>query len=171
MPPPLVTPFINGHRYSFASIELQIKAHLFVGFTSIRYGSSLEPGEIFGTDGELVGRTRGTPKHHCEITMLRNEWNALLALLGPGFGMVVFDVIVTYDERSKYDTDSPALPEGVTTDKILGARISNVDTDSQEGNEAVKVDLTLKPTTISHGADDRTIDWREGIDTHLEAPG
>jgi hypothetical protein len=160
MPPPVVGPFINGHRFSFASIDVIANGRLFYGVTRIAYGSSLKPGSIRGSDTERIGRTPGESEHKCEMEMYQHEFQALIESLGAGWGLVPFDVVVAFDERNRYDNDSAGEPEGVVTHSILGCRITDVDLSSQEGTEANKVRLVLDPVTIGYGTDDLTIDWR-----------
>jgi hypothetical protein len=164
---------INGHRYSFASIDLTANNRLFIGITRISYGSSLKPGIIRGTDSEKIGRTPGDADHRCEIEMLQREFNDLLQTLGPGFGLIPFDIQVAFAEPLRYEAASSktAGPEGVTTHLIRGCRITDVDFSGQEGPEANKVRVTLDPITIVYGTaeieggenSEMTIDWRPDI--------
>lgn len=167
---------INGHRYSFASIELTARNRLFLGITRISYGSSLRPGIIRATDSEKIGRTPGDADHRCEIEMLQREFQQLLETLGPGFGLVPFDIQVAFAETLTIDVGSDArfqgaAPEGVTTHMIRECRITDVDLQSQDGSEANKVRVTLDPYTIVYGIaeieggeeSEMTIDWRPDI--------
>ena len=162
---------INGHRYSFASIELTANNQVFLGITRISYGSSMKPGKVRGTDGEYVGRTPGDAEHRCEIQILQHEYQLLLATLGPGFGLVPFDIQVAFAEPYTYEqqASTTAEPEGVTTHMIRGCRITDADLSAQEGPDANKVDVILDPTTIIYGqvppgtSGEMSIDWRADI--------
>lgn len=167
------TPIINGHRYSFASIDVTANGQLFVGITRISYGSSLKPGKVRGTDGEFSGRTPGDAEHRCEIEMLQREFGELLESLGPGFGLIPFDIQVAFAESVFYEASSSNFvnraqasgAEGVITHTIRGCRISEVDFQGQDGPEPNKVRVTLDPDTIVYGAADAagaelTIDFR-----------
>jgi len=103
-------PLVNGHMYSFASIECEVDGLLFAGFASITYDDPVKPGKLYGTGGVLVGRTPGTSKPTLSMTMYRREWDYLRAQLsgtGPSDGATVgtgsygtksFTVRVTYHE-------------------------------------------------------------------------
>jgi hypothetical protein len=160
--PDFVAPIINGHRYSFSSIDLHANGKLFYGVTKIAYRSSLKPGVIRGTDAEKIGRTPGEAEHTCELEMLQQEFQVLVDSLGPGFGLAVFDVQVVFAEQQKFDRDGPE-PEGVKVHDILGCRITDVDFQSSTGVEANTVRLTLDPRTIAYGTN-LTIEAREAAD-------
>jgi hypothetical protein len=164
--PVVTTPFINGNRYSFASIDIIANGRLFVGATKIAYGSSLKPGKIRGSDAEVIGRTPGEADHRCELELLQREFHDLIGTLGPGFGLVRFDVQVQFAEDLPYENNG-YVTEGVRTHSIIGVRIVDVDFHSEEGTEANKVRLTLDPVTISYGAKvgagELSIDWRSDI--------
>lgn len=157
--PTTIEPLINGHRYSFASIELKANGAIFLGVVSISYGSSLKPGIVRGSDGEKVGRTPGEADHRCSIEMLLSEYHALIDSLGPGFGLIPFDVQVMYAETELYD-DKGGAPEGVTTHVIRGVRITDVDLSGEDGIDASTAKLALDPVTIAYGDEDLTIEWR-----------
>lgn len=144
-----VPPEINGHRYSYASIELIVNGLIVVGVGKITYGSSLEPGIVYGSDSHKIGRTPGQVSHHCDLEMYRREWSAVLETLGQSFGRTSFDVIVQYAEEGD---------EGVTTDSILGCRVKELELDNQLGPEPASVRLALDPMDIRYGKQELSID-------------
>jgi len=144
MPAPIPYPLIQGHRYSFASIEAVFNGLKILGFTSISYEDSLEPGKVYGSAPQKIGRTRGKADPKCEVEMLKLEWEQFkltLGVGGVGFGETAFDIVVVYAEL-------PYAP--VTTDTIVGCRITNVKDASQDGTDPSKVTLTIDPMTILH---------------------
>jgi len=144
MPAPIPYPLIQGHRYSFASIEALFNGLKILGFTSINYEDSLEPGKIWGSRPQKIGRTRGKQDPKAEVEMLKLEWEQFkltLGAAGVGFGEASFNIIVVYAEQ-------PYAP--VTTDTLIGCRITNVKDASQDGTDASKVTLTIDPMTILH---------------------
>lgn len=152
-------PIINGHRYSWASIEIEVKGMPYVGITQLSYGSSLEPGEVFGSDSSRMGRTPGTSKHHCSFEMLRREWNHLIAALGDGFGREAFTITVALDERLKTNRDvSDDDVEGLTLDTLYGCRVVDVETGGADGPEALVVQVTVDPDEILYGGGQVSID-------------
>lgn len=144
MPEPVpVVPIINGHYYSFASLEVKIADVFVIALKSINYGSSLTPGKVRGSDPEVVGRTPGVLEHTCDFEVYRHQWEVLRDTLGQSYGRKVFDVIVTYAEADDV---------GVTTDRITGCRIVRADFANADGTEATVVKVTCDPTDIRQGA-------------------
>src|SRR5258707_785556 len=84
MPIPISYPLINGHRYSWNSVELGLgpAGIIMRGVSSIDYGDQLTPGNLRGTGPNVVGRTRGEYDADAEIEMYRLEWENLKGQLG-----------------------------------------------------------------------------------------
>lgn len=139
------SPIINGHEYSFASIELDVNGMLTPGATSINYWDRKKPGIIMDTAGRKVGRTPGVDERGCELVMLRRFWDALRTNLGQSFGLRVFTISVMYHEPG-----FPALGVEARTviDVLDGCRITDVEPNNQEGNQAATVTLKIDPMTI-----------------------
>jgi hypothetical protein len=142
-------PLINGHRYSYASIEVELNGTTMLALTSINYGSALTPGMLYGSDPAKVGRTPGKAQHRCDFELYRREFSHLIVSLGPAFGRVPFDIQVQYAENGD---------EGVTTDKVLGCRITDVDLGNKDGTEPSKVKVTCDPFNIQLGSLNLSID-------------
>lgn len=142
--PPLAVPYplINGHRYSFSSIELIINSlPNVVGFSSINYKPSLKASLVYGSRPQPLGRTRGKVEYTFDFEMYRLEFEILKATLGAGpfgYGETQFDTIVQYWE----------LAQPVVTDKILSARIEEVDLSNADGPDASKVKVTCSALGI-----------------------
>lgn len=136
---PLLYPIINGHRYSWASVEIKIGGTRFVGIKEVSYSQELEPGEVRGAHPQLIGRTRGTLKPEASLTLFEEEWNTLLETLGDGYYEKSFDVVVSYSESD------PLLGviAGTITDTIRGCRIKKVEKSRSEGNDGLEVKLDL----------------------------
>jgi hypothetical protein len=146
---------VNGHRYSYASIELLVHGLIIVGIVSVTYGSSLKPGEIYGSDAQLLGRTPGQAAHHAEIVLYRREWTILLEKLGQSFGRTLFDIIVQYAEPGD---------EGVTTDSLYACRITDVEMANDDGVAATTVRLAISPLEIRLGANQLSIELADFAD-------
>lgn len=143
----VVQPFINGHRYSYTSIEFVTAVGLqFYGVKAIQWSSSLEPGEIVGSDSVRVGRTPGKSKRTCSVEIYLHEAKALLGALGQSYGRKTFDVMVQYAETEDPNRDGNI--EGVTVVEIRGCRITEDEVDNQEGPDATTMRLTLDPHDI-----------------------
>ncbi|WP_407540465.1 hypothetical protein Q0M94_03440 [Deinococcus radiomollis] len=126
-------PLVNGFRYSFASIELNIKAKRIPVFKSINYSSDKAPGEVRGNHAQLVGRTRGDLKDTCSLELYEEEFNDVIVALGNGFMDQTFDIVVSYAEEG----------QKTITDKIFGCIFSKVDKSHTQGVDGliVKIDL------------------------------
>ena len=134
--PSILYPLINGHRYSFASIEANFNGQTILGITEVSYKPSLKGTVVYGTTPHPLGRTRGKVENTWSAKMYRLEFERLkltLGVLGQGFGENPFDIVAQYSEL-------PSQP--VTTDTILGARIQEADLSNADGTDASMVNLT-----------------------------
>lgn len=126
-------PLINGHRYSYASIELDVSGRKFYGHKEISYNQDLEPGEVRGAHSQLLGRTKGDLKAEASLTTYLEEWQELLEALGDGYMESSFDIVVSYAEEGR----------PTTTDKLRGCRIKRVEESHSQGVDALAVKLDL----------------------------
>ena len=139
MPVPSI-PLVNGCRHSFASIEVQVNAILYLGVREIQYGDALEVADVRGASPQILGRTRGQLKATASMTMYLSEWEDMKSKLGEGFGEVSFDIQVTFRDEG----------DNMVTDKIIGCRVTNVQRNQSSGNEPITVQLTLHVMRIEH---------------------
>jgi len=115
-------PLVNGHRYSYASIELRMKGKRRRGFTAINYSTRREHGDVEADGDRKIGRTAGFVRNEASITMLKEEADELLRDLGDEYGKQSFDVIATY-----------SAGVGTITDTVRGCSISSVGNAHQSG--------------------------------------
>jgi hypothetical protein len=129
-------PIINGHKYSWASVEASFDGLLQRGFTEINYSTKLDIGKARGTGVRVYGDTRGEADHEGSITMHKKEASAWFRAMGDGFMRRRFPITVSYDETGE---------GGVVTDKLEGCRIVNVEDNPRQGTDAttVKIDLHI----------------------------
>jgi hypothetical protein len=137
-------PLVNGHRYSYASIEIRILDKIFFGFHAINYTNALSVGELYANAPHKIGRTRGRYEPTASAEMYRLEYENLklqLAQLngGQGYQEVPFDIIVAYAEQ-------PSQP--VVTDTIIGCRIVSSEFSNTEGTDPSMVSLELNVMAI-----------------------
>jgi hypothetical protein len=130
--PPIGNPLINGNRYDFSSIRAMVKGLTYLGFKSINYSHSLEPGEVYGTHAQKMGRTRGQYKPEASFEMYKEEYALLLTGLGPGYMERSFDIVVNYEEWD-------GLTQRVVTDVVAGFRIKKAENAHSSGNEPLTV--------------------------------
>lgn len=135
-------PTINGVRYDFSSVEINIDGTLFNGVKEITYKQSLEPGELRGTRAQLIGRTRGKYSAEATLTMFKTEYQQLVAALsakGLGYMETAFDIVVNHSEAA----------EGVVTDLIVGCRIKDDEDSGSEGSDPLVVKVSLHVMRIN----------------------
>jgi hypothetical protein len=142
-------PEINGHRYSYASLAIEINGTTYGGIRKINYSAGLTPGHIYGSDPHKAGRTPGKAEHECDFEVLRREWNEIVRSLGQSYGRVPFNIQVQYAETGD---------EGVTNDVIIDCRITRVTFSNDEGNEASVAQVTCDPMDIRLGRGELSID-------------
>jgi hypothetical protein len=129
-------PLINGVRHSWASIEIRVAGNIVLGITEINYNDGLEPGVVRGAGARPIALTTGEASFDGDFTILLEEFNTLVSLLGPRWKTVAFDIVVSYSEEDS----------GLTTivDTIQGARI----TKTEAGNSSGSTDGTTRKCTI-----------------------
>lgn len=131
---------INGVTQDYSSIELMIGP---VGYepriTEISYKTALKSKKVFGTPRKAVGRTGGFEEPEASITFLKSAWDELVAKLGDGFGLVEFDILITYRKRGSGT---------YTTDTLIGCRIEEPDLSPAQGEDALTVKVGLSVMRI-----------------------
>ncbi len=126
-------PKINGQIYSFASIEIKVGTQIFTGFTDLSYTQTLEPGIFRGTRPEKLARTIGEHNVEGSFTLVKVEYQELIAALGDGYMQTPFDITATYAE-----TNSP-----ITTDVLTACRITSEEDSHSQGTDALAVACDL----------------------------
>lgn len=138
---PIPYPFINGIRYDWSSVEIDILGPL-ACVKEMSYSHSLSPGIVRGTRAQPLGRTRGKYEPEGSITLYKNEYVDLITKLSiagasaqMGYFEVSFNITVQYSEAYS----------DVITDKVIGCRIKKSENSGSEGEEplVVKCDLSV----------------------------
>ena len=136
-------PLVNGNRYDFSSIEVNVNGVMFKGIKSINYNDKLTPGAVYGTNAMKIGRTRGVYEASASIEVFKEDWFILapaIASLPPfGLGEASFLVTVMYAE----------LLAPVVVDVLGGCRITEVDDSHSQGGDALVIKATIDPMWIS----------------------
>jgi hypothetical protein len=146
MPPSITAlfPLVNGHAYSFASVEVyfaDIPVPL-ITFKAINYEADLEPGEIRGSDPHVLGFTRGNHTTSGDAEVYLAAWEILKRTLGAGgigYGETFFDIVVQYHEF-----ESP-----IVTDILRNVRITKSQRSNQQGTDGTTQKLTFKMLDIN----------------------
>lgn len=169
----ILNPIINGHRFSWASIEVVINGLQIAALRSINYTSELTPGVIYGNDPSKRGRTPGKVNHSCVFEILLREWMVLRDSLGQSYGRRSFNIVVQYAEPKQDTTQNVGFSspgtliappivftpssnqssfEGVATDTIIGCRITNVEHPNTDDTAATVVHITCDVLDIREGS-------------------
>lgn len=138
-------PLINGVRHDFSSIEAKIAGRSFLGFEEITYSHSREPGDVYGTHAQRIGRTRGQYKAEAAVVMYKAEYADFIASLGDGYMEKTFELVVSYSER--FDGRLKTI-----TDRIVGCTIRRSEDSHRQGNEALRVRVELDPMYVLENA-------------------
>lgn len=127
-------PSINGMRYDFSSVEINLDGVKYVGAKDISYNHSLKPSHIRGTSAVKMGRTRGVYDATAKLTMYEDEAVALIRALNAkgaafqyGFMEVSFLVTIIRAEFGK----TPIVSQ------LQGCRITDENAEASEGGEAL----------------------------------
>lgn len=141
-----VYPDINGVRHDYSCVTVVVNGLPYRGVKSISYSDMVEPGDVYGTGAQRVGRTRG--QHKCEgsIELYEDEWRdmltSLLAVPVIGYMEVPFLINVAY-QKTTLGT--------MLSDVLYGCRIKKVSSDRSEGNDALTTKLDLDIMRIERG--------------------
>lgn len=136
-------PTINGHYFSFASIEIDVEGTKLRGFKEINWEQSVEAGAVYGTHPQQLGDTRGKLECSGSLSMFYPEWMTLRKQLGDGYMRKRFTVTVIMSE-----TGGPESSERVA---LNGVRITKVNPSLSEGTDPVEVSLDLHIMWIEEG--------------------
>jgi hypothetical protein len=143
--PSIAYPQVNGHRYSWVSLEVSIgvvaSGTPMVGVRSINWSDELAPGVVYGTKPQPIGYTRGKQTITADMELLLAEWeNLRLGLGGVGFGEVLFDIVVNFHE----------FGVGVQSYVLIGCRVTKVEQSNSDSTDASMVKLTLATLKVLH---------------------
>ena len=127
-------PTINGHEYSFSSIELRWGDKKYTGFKAIKYKHGRDVGKAEGSPAQPLGNTRGSYKGvDGSISVLRKTFDAMVADMGEGYLEEVFDIQVSFAE--KY--------QDIVTDELRGLQLTDEDFSNERGPDPTMVERTF----------------------------
>ncbi len=139
----LLYPLINGHRFSYASIELNVFGMVFMGVKAINYSDKLTPGKARGTASMPLGRTRGDYESEASLELFKEEaiaFQARLVAIPPfGVGEVPFVATIAYAE----------LAGPITVDVLSGCRVTSIADAHQQGTDPLTVKFDIDPWLIT----------------------
>lgn len=128
-------PLINGHKFSFASAEIDVSGSRFFGFQTLNWKQSVDHEKVPGSGPVDLGTTVGHYTADTDFTIVLSEFNRLLAKLGPNYTTKPFNIGCAFIENPG---------DGLTRVEILGVKLRG-DEMSNEGTKGsiVKVTLTV----------------------------
>lgn len=124
--------FINGNRYSFTSISVQLNGVDVAkgAFRSLNYDAQQDPGMVQGNQVAPVGRTTGYGQGTGSFEILVYEFDQLASSLTANgvvpIMSVDFDIVVSYSVNNV----------DVRTDTLRGVRITKIGSANQQGSDA-----------------------------------
>ena len=140
-------PLINGHRFSFASLEIIMNGIPQLGVKSLNYSDELMPGEIYGTAPQKLGQTRGKQKTTFDFEMYLLEWEVLrssLGLGGLGYGETYWTCQVTFAE----------IGQPIKVDLINGIRVNKVESSNSDGTDGSFVKISCSAFRLLQNSKD-----------------
>ena len=106
----LTYPTVNNKAYSWVSLSLRISGEGLAGarltklIKAVSHKTSVERGEVRGTDRQAYAHTAGKVTHEASITFVKEEFDALCAELGEGFMDKPLTLTVSTKEGANVDT-------------------------------------------------------------------
>jgi hypothetical protein len=135
-------PLVNGVRHSWSSVEIRVAGQIILGVTEINYSPTLDPAVVRGAGALPIGHTLGNAEFAGDFSILLEEFNALMTVLGQGAMTVPFDIVTAYDA-----TIGGVAAGGlsVIVDTLQTCRISQIDNAASSGStDAIVRKCTLK---------------------------
>lgn len=121
-------PLVNGVRHSWASCEIRVDGFIILGITELNYKSKLDPSLVYGAGPRPIAFTLGRAEFDGDFTILLEEFNALVTVLGDAWKTKQFDIVVSYDESgSGLSTIVDTIQACRITDTEAAATSANAD--------------------------------------------
>ena len=73
------TAIVNGVMFSWANVSLILFGTVVRGVKNVKYSYSQEKKNVYGYGTEPIGRTYGNIEYQCEITLLKDEVQSIVA--------------------------------------------------------------------------------------------
>lgn len=125
-------PDINGKRYSWASIKVNIGNQQYLGVKSINFNEKVDPQKIHGTGQNIIGATAGMYDADGDVEVYQAEADDIITALGVGWGNRPLTITVQYE-----DDGQP------TVTKTLIVRLTARTQGGSESGEAMTSKFTM----------------------------
>lgn len=145
-------PLVTGFRHGFASLSAEFKLAngqtvTYRGFKAINYNRTRDREMVRGNHPDPIAKTRGENSYDADVEVYLAEWAVLMSTLGPGYGDLMFTLLVHFVEG------------GFTglQDEIRGCTIDSTEASNAQGTAALTRKFKLNPVKILFdGIDDVT---------------
>ena len=128
---------INGKRYSWEDISIRLPHGLAVDITKVEYSDEKDLRAVYGKGSMPRGRGAGNYKAEGKVTLLREEFQRLLAYArghgGSFYKMPPFEITVSYANED----------EPMVTDVLHQCAFTKRSTSADQGAEKVEVELDI----------------------------
>lgn len=138
------TPYINGKRHAWTSIQINLLGRTVTGVSAISYDDNTDKGNNHGAGQFAVSRGEGNYTAKCKIKLHKYEVDAILKSI-PGSRIQAipeFDVVVSY------------VPKGqdlAITDVIRNCEFTNNGVDVKQGDTVIETEYELIISHINWG--------------------
>lgn len=130
-------PLVNGVRHSWASVEIRVAGNIVLGVQELNYKDKLDPSLVYGAGSLPIGFTTGRAEFEGDFSLLLEEFNTLVTLLGDAWKTKTFDIVCSYDESGS----------GLSTivDTVQTCRITDTESSATGANaDAIVRKLSFK---------------------------
>lgn len=127
-------PAINGQKHTFADVIIKAAGADRRGITSCDYKVKRGMTDVHGTGPNRLGVALGKVSNEGSIEMYRADFQQLIDALGDGYMSIPFQIVVIYRSR---------IGAPLVRDTLNGVRISESNPSGQEGDDPIKVKVTL----------------------------
>ena len=128
----LTYPLIQGNRYSWSSVRVNIGNQQYLGVKSINFNEKVDPQKIHGTGQNIIGATAGMYDADGDIEVYQQEADEIITVLGVGWGNKPLTVTVQYE-----DDGQPSVT------KTLIVRFTSRTQGGSESGEAMTSKFTM----------------------------
>lgn len=147
------TALINGILYSWANISLILFGNVVRGVRSIKYSYKQEKKNVYGYGTEPIGRTYGNLEYNCEIQILRDEMQNIIAGAKlAGFNKITdigpFNIPVLYGVNPAGGLNPN--PVGIASDIIMAAEFMDFNFEGKQNDQELIMTVPMIIGGIAH---------------------
>lgn len=142
-------PTINGIAWDFTCLDFEANLNnLSLYLQDLTYETGLEPGEVRGARSKLITSTRGIQKDTGSFTLTQAAGRAFIQDLGPGYGLIYFNVSIELDDGKGNTASDQLLKCRIKKATPTPGKVNSVDVAVMKFDLFVS-DVTLDGVSIS----------------------